>query len=122
LADALLQGGERYQQAFYVFEEMAQAPSTSATKSLISQAVAELHLGRLPEAEVALQQAMQKSSKDVEAIANVIVLNAVSGKDASEHQSSLRSIAPDHPLLVDMQEKSSSFDQAAMKYSAKVAS
>ena len=117
-----LQGGERYQQAFYVFEEMAQAPSTSATKSLIGQAVAELHLGRLPEAEAALQQAAQKDPKDMEAIANSIVLGIISGKDTSEHTSSLEGIAPEHPLLVDLQEKSSLFDQAAGKYSAKVAS
>ena len=58
-------GGERYQQAFYVFEEMAQGTSTSAPKSLVGQAVAELHLGRLPEAEAALQQAVQKDSSDV---------------------------------------------------------
>lgn len=116
------QGGERYQQAFYVFEEMAQAPSTSATKSLVSQAVAELHLGRLAEAEVALQQAVQKDPKDIEAIANSIVLNVISGKDASDHELTLRSLAPDHPLLSDLQEKSSLFDQAAAKYSAKVAS
>lgn len=116
------QGGERYQQAFYVFEEMAQAPSTSATKSLVSQAVAELHLNRLPEAEVALQQALDKDPKDIEAIANSIVLNAVSGKDVSDHTSTLSSVAPKHPLLLDMEEKSSLFDQAAAKYSAKVAS
>ena len=37
-------GGDRYQQAFYEFEEMP-----------VPQAVAELHLGRLPEAEVGLR-------------------------------------------------------------------
>ena len=58
-------GGERYQQAFYVFEEMAQGASTSAAKSLVGQAVAELHLGRLPEAEAALDQAVQKDPTDV---------------------------------------------------------
>ncbi|KAL9065305.1 MAG: hypothetical protein Q9161_008334 [Pseudevernia consocians] len=118
----LRMGGERYQQAFYVFEEMAQAPSTSATKSLVGQAVAELHLGRLPEAEAALQQAVQKDSNDMEAIANSIVLNVISGKEARENISNLEGIAPEHPLLVDLQEKSSLFDQAAGKYSAKVAS
>ena len=101
---------------------MAQAPSTSATKSLVSQAVAELHLGRLPEAEAALQQAVQKDTNDIEAIANSIVLNVISGKDASEYMSSLEGLVPEHPLLVDVQEKSSLFDQAAGKYSAKVAS
>lgn len=118
----LRMGGERYQQAFYVFEEMAQAPSTSATKSLVGQAVAELHLGRLPEAEAALQQAVQKDPNDAEAMANSIVLNVISGKDTTEHASSLEGIAPEHPLLVDLQEKDSLFDQAAGKYSAKVTS
>lgn len=78
------QGGEKYQQAFYVYEEMAQAPSTSATKSLVGQAVAELHLGRLPEAEAALQQAMQKDPRNAEAMANTIVLSVLSGKDATD--------------------------------------
>ena len=79
-----LQGGEKYQQAFYVFEEMAQTASTSAAKSLIGQAVAEIHLGRLPEAEAALQQAIEKEPESIEAIANSIVLNTLAGKDASE--------------------------------------
>ena len=64
---------------------MAQAPSTSATKSLIGQAVAELHLGRLPEAEAALQQAMEKDPSNSEAISNSIVLDVLYGKDTSEH-------------------------------------
>ncbi len=34
----------------------------------------------------------------------------------------LESIAPDYPLLQDLKEKSSAFDQAAAKYSPKVAS
>ena len=77
-------GGEKYQQAFYVFEEMAQTASTSAPKSLIGQAVAELHLGRLPEAEAALQQALEKEPQNTEAIANSIVLNVLSGKDTAD--------------------------------------
>lgn len=76
-----IQGGEKYQQAFYVFEELAQAPSTSSPQSLVSQAVAEIHLGRFEEAEAALQQALAKDPKNAEAIANSIVLNALAGKD-----------------------------------------
>ncbi|MCJ1367454.1 hypothetical protein MMC16_006587 [Acarospora aff. strigata] len=113
-------GGEKYQQAFYVFEEMAQAPSTSATRSLVGQAVAELHLGRLLEAEAALQQAMQKDTDNAEAIANSIVLSVLSGKDTSDLISLLKSKAPQHPSLLDVQEKSAMFDQAATKYNSKV--
>ena len=79
-----LQGGEKYQQAFYVFEELAQAPSTSSTQSLASQAIAEIHLGRLDEAEAALQQALVKDPQNAEVIANMIVLNVIAGKDPKE--------------------------------------
>ena len=77
-------GGEKYQQAFYVYEELAQAPSTTSIRSLVSQAICELHLGRLEEAQAALDQALQKDPANVEAIANAIVLTTVSGKDAKE--------------------------------------
>ena len=80
----LLQGGEKYQQTFYVFEELAQAPSTTSAQSLVSQAVAEIHLGRLEEAEAALQQALAKDPLHAECLANSIVLNVISGKDVSE--------------------------------------
>ena len=41
--------------------------------------MSELHLGRLPEAEVALQQALEKKPSDVGALANQVVLAALSG-------------------------------------------
>ncbi|PVH89136.1 hypothetical protein DL98DRAFT_647717 [Cadophora sp. DSE1049] len=114
-------GGEKYQQAFYVFEELAQAPSTSANQSLISQAVAEIHLGRLEEAEAALKQALAKDPKDTEAIANSIVLEIIAGKDPKQLKADLQSTAPNHHFLQDLEEKSLLFDKAATKYSAKVA-
>ncbi|MCJ1311791.1 hypothetical protein MMC25_005464 [Agyrium rufum] len=120
-------GGERYQSAFYEFEEMAQTSNSTpnATKSLIGQAVAEIHLGRLPEAEAALQQALQKDSEDANAIANSLVLKFLMGKGEGpdgEMMSSLKTRAPEHPYLVDLEAKSRLFDQAAQKYSAKLAS
>ncbi|KAB5577667.1 coatomer epsilon subunit [Coniochaeta sp. 2T2.1] len=77
-------GGDKYQQAFYVFEELAQAPSTSSVRTLVSQAVAELHLGRTEEAQAALEQAMKKEPNFAEAIANLLVLSVITGKDATE--------------------------------------
>ncbi|KAI1084941.1 coatomer epsilon subunit-domain-containing protein [Whalleya microplaca] len=113
-------GGDKYQQAFYVFEELAQAPSTSTVISLVSQAVCELHLGRVEEAQGALEQAVQKYPDYAEAIANLLVLTVVIGKDATELTNSLKKAAPEHPFLVDLEEKSALFDKAATKYSAKV--
>ncbi|KAF4975267.1 hypothetical protein FZEAL_7934 [Fusarium zealandicum] len=113
-------GGEKYQQAFYVFEELAQAPSTSSVRSLVSQAVCELHLGRTEEAQAALDQALEKDPKSADAIANLLVLNVISGNDTQELTEQLQSAAPDHQLLADLEEKSALFDKAATKYSAKV--
>lgn len=52
--------------------------------SIVGQAIAELHLGRLPEAEAALSTAIQKYPDHADLIANTIVLNALSGKDSAE--------------------------------------
>jgi coatomer protein complex subunit epsilon len=74
-------GGEKYQQAFYVFEEMAQVPASTAPLSLISQAIAEIHHGRYEEAEAALKQATEKDPSNADAIANRIVVSILSGQD-----------------------------------------
>ncbi|KAI1372903.1 coatomer epsilon subunit-domain-containing protein [Hypoxylon crocopeplum] len=113
-------GGDKYQQSFYVFEELAQAPSTSSIVSLVSQAVCELHLGRVEEAQSALEQAIQKQPEYAEAIANLLALTVIIGKDPTELTSSLKKASPQHPFLVDLEEKSELFDKAATKYSAKV--
>ncbi|KAL8841522.1 MAG: hypothetical protein Q9170_000905 [Blastenia crenularia] len=116
-------GGESYQSAFYVFEEMAQTTSSTSSKSLISQAISELHLGRLPEAEAALNQALGNEPRDIEATSNAIVLATIMGKRAEQQQylDELRDSQPDHTLLADLEEKGKLFDQAAGKYAAKVA-
>ncbi|KAI1062022.1 hypothetical protein LB506_009610 [Fusarium annulatum] len=133
-------GGEKYQQAFYVFEELAQAPSTSSVRSLVSQAVCELHLGRTEEAQAALEQALEKDANNADAIANLLVLNVISGNQSDEFAQSvplsdsnletriiltctarkLRGIKPNHQFLADLEEKSALFDKAATKYSPKV--
>ncbi|EMT63430.1 coatomer epsilon subunit-domain-containing protein [Fusarium oxysporum II5] len=113
-------GGEKYQQAFYVFEELAQAPSTSSIRSLVSQAVCELHLGRTEEAQAALEQALEKDADNADAIANLLVLNVISGNQSDEFAQKLRSVKPDHQFLADLEEKSALFDKAATKYSPKV--
>ncbi|KAK6351230.1 hypothetical protein TWF718_004400 [Orbilia javanica] len=113
-------GGDKYQQSYYVFEELAQAPSTSSTRSLAGQAISELHLGRLPEAEVALQQALTKDKGDIGALANKIVLTALTGGDTTADLSALEAQDPSHAMVLDIAEKNELFDKAASKYAAKV--
>lgn len=46
--------------------------------------MAELHLGRTEEAQAALDQAMKKEPNFAEAIANLLVLSVITGKDATD--------------------------------------
>ncbi|EXJ85543.1 hypothetical protein A1O1_05907 [Capronia coronata CBS 617.96] len=117
-------GSEKYQSAFYVYEELASTPGTTSPTALVGQAVAELHLSRTEEAEAALQQAMESENVDVQAIANSVVLASVMGKKGDVVQGLLKQLQEKdghHALLKDLAEKSQSFDTAAAKYSAKVA-
>ena len=118
-------GSEKYQSSFYVFEELATTPGTTSPTALVGQAVAEMHLGRWEEANAALEQAMSLEGASAESVANAAVLASVLGKKDEQVQELLKKLGGqqnDHALLKDLKEKSELFDQAAGKYSAKVAS
>ncbi len=74
-------------------------------RTLVAQAVAELHLGRTEEALAALDQAAKKEPEYADAIANRFVLAVVTGKDSEEfkrYATSLRRAAvPTTRLLTD---------------------
>ncbi|KAL9114424.1 MAG: hypothetical protein Q9227_001505 [Pyrenula ochraceoflavens] len=129
---------DTYQSAFYVYEELATAPSTSSPTSLTGQAVAEILLGRLGEAEAALQQASsatndtsgdsgaQQGGGDAiaQALANELVLANIAsrkGEDRLALTARLEKKDARHPLLSDLAEKGELFDRCAAKYAPKVA-
>lgn len=115
------EGGEKYQSAFYVFEELATTSQSTSPHSLVAQAVSELHLGRLPEAEAALQQAISIDPTSADTIANLIVLNTLLGKpeETSQFKSQLQSSAPNHRAVSDWAAKKEEFAKAAAKYTPK---
>lgn len=119
-------GQEKYQSSFYVFEELASAPGNQSPTALVGQAVAELHLGRTEEAEVALNQALEADNADVQALANAIVLACIVGKSKEDRTRDLlemlRQRDEEHYLVKDLAEKGSLFDTAAAKYAPKVSS
>jgi len=121
---SLREGGDaKYQQAFYVFEELAQAPGSSATSSLVAQAVSELHLGRYPEAETALQQALDAEPENVVALANAVVLFTAQGdvERAAEMKGRLQKAkgGEESELLQGLAAKKEAFDAACEKYQPK---
>ncbi|RUP44245.1 coatomer epsilon subunit-domain-containing protein, partial [Jimgerdemannia flammicorona] len=52
-------GGDKYKEAFYIFEEFAQSHSANTVKVLNGQAVANIALARYPEAESLLLEALK---------------------------------------------------------------
>jgi coatomer protein complex subunit epsilon len=56
--------------------------------------VAELHLGRLDEAQAALEQALKKEPEYAEAVANMLVLSVLSGNDPKEYMEYVLLLAP----------------------------
>ncbi|KAG9854251.1 hypothetical protein KCU98_g2657, partial [Aureobasidium melanogenum] len=121
---SLREGGDaKYQQAFYVFEELAQAPGSSAVPSLVAQAVSELHLGRYPEAETALQQALDVEPENAIALANAVVLFTAQGdvERAAEMKSRLQKCkgGEETELLQGLAAKKEAFDAACEKYQPK---
>jgi coatomer protein complex subunit epsilon len=115
------QGGDNYQKAYYVFEELAGAPSSSSATSLVSQAVSELHLGRTEEAATALDQALALEPENTAALANKIVLETIVGKSESAQEllKQLEKAEKEHELLVDLAAKKEAFQAAMAKYSPK---
>lgn len=112
-------GGEEYQKAFYVFEELAQNPSSASAVSLTAQAVAELHLGRTEEAGAALQSALALEDSYADALANLFVLETVAGRDGAEARRKLEGVDKGHELLKGLEEKRAAFQQAREKYNPK---
>ncbi|KAH7132345.1 coatomer subunit epsilon [Dendryphion nanum] len=115
------EGGEKYQSAFYVFEELAQSSASQSSHSLVAQAVSELHLGRLPEAEAALDQAVKIDANSADTIANLVVLNTLLGKkeEAAALKKKLAEVDGKHSAVVDWREKKEEFERARAKYTPK---
>ncbi|KXT12154.1 hypothetical protein AC579_10374 [Pseudocercospora musae] len=113
------QGGENYQKAFYVFEELAQAPSSASASSLIAQAVSELHMGRVEEAETALNQALELEPGNSAAVANKLVLDTILGRDTSDLSTRLATVEKEHEMLGDLAAKREAFQAAMARYNPK---
>lgn len=112
-------GGEKYQEAFYIFEEFGQTNTEPSIKVLNGQAAANIALGRYPEAESVLMEALNKNSDDPETLINMIVCANLTGKPTdvvNRYISQLREAAPHHAFLQELDLKSNAFDQAAAKF------
>lgn len=100
-----------------MFEDLAQQAKSS--QYLNAQAVSEIHLGRLEEADTGLKAALDADPGNVDAVANRIAWSAISGKghaELSQGLDNLKAIDASHALLQDLTLKREAFAAAAAKY------
>jgi len=115
----LVEGGEKCQEALYEFQELGERYSMSLVL-LNSMALANLHMGKLDEAERLLQDAISKSSSDPNTLANLVVCYQHLRKPAdviARYTNQLLALAPDHPWAAKYAELQAGFDRCEAQFS-----
>lgn len=112
-------GGDSYQQAFYIYEELGQSSAAQTAKMLNGKAVANFCLGKNSEAESGLLEALNKDPNDPETLVNLIACSIHLAKPADvikRYTNQLKDVAPKHPFLQDLELKESLFDRSAARF------
>ncbi|GAA5861567.1 hypothetical protein JCM8547_008075 [Rhodosporidiobolus lusitaniae] len=115
---------QKYQDAYYVFEEIKGMQGGRGEGVLAGVSVAQALLGRWEEARDANAEALEMNPTHPTSLANSAALALHTGKTAAaadEALAALQAADASHPMLRDLEEKSRLFDEAAGRFGAQQA-
>lgn len=115
-------GGEKYQDAYYIFQEIIDKYGSSASL-LNGQAVCLINQGKYEEAESLLQDALEKDNNNPDTIINMIVVAKFTNKPevTSRFLSQVRESNGDHQFVKEGAAKEALFDTLVNQYRVGVA-
>jgi len=112
---SLFMGGEKYQEAFYIIQEMIDKHGGTP---LLLNMLASCHIaqGKYPEAESALQESLEKDPNNADTLINLFMNSSFTGKApevGNRFLSQLKDAHPDHPFVQDHFKKENEFERVA---------